>query len=107
VQTCALPISIVGNRPNPLSLLHVSDNNETNRLLANASVTVEPVDNLFVKFSTGMDLSYSVRGNYFPTETLHGAQQGGDARLWNRKSQHSSNELTATYNLDLNSIHRL
>jgi TonB-linked SusC/RagA family outer membrane protein len=98
---------IVGNRPNPLSLLHVTDNNETNRLLANASVTVEPFDNLFVKFSTGMDLSYSVRGNYFPTETLHGAQQGGDARLWNRKSQHSSNELTATYNLDLNSIHRL
>lgn len=98
---------IVGNRPNPLSLLHVTDNNITNRALANASVTIEPIDDLFVKLSTGIDLSYSTRGNYFPKETLHGGQQGGDARLWNRKNQHNSNELTITYNLDLNSIHQL
>ncbi len=98
---------IVGNRPNPLSLLHVTDNNISNRLLANASVTVEPINNLFVKFSTGMDLSYSTRGNYFPTETLHGAQLGGDARLWNRKNQHTSNEITVNYSLDINSEHRI
>lgn len=98
---------IVGNRPNPLSLLHVTDNSVTNRLLANASVTVEPLNNLFIKLSAGTDLSYSTRGNYFPTETLHGGQQGGDARLWNRKNQHQSNELMITYNLDLNSTHRL
>src|SRR5690606_29339863 len=82
-------------------------NSVVNRLLANASVTVEPVDNLFVKLSMGTDLSYSTRGNYFPTQTLHGGQQGGDARLWNRKNQHRSNELMITYNLDLNSVHRL
>ena len=98
---------IVGNRPNPLSLLHVTDNTITNRLLANASLTVEPIDNLFVKFNTGMDLSYSTRGNYFPKETLQGAQQGGDARLWNRKSQHTQTEITVNYNLDLNSIHKI
>lgn len=97
---------IVGNRPNPLSLLHVTDNTITNRLLANASLTIEPLKNLFVKLSTGVDLSYSTRGNYFPKETLHGAQQGGDARLWNRKYQHNSNELTVNYNLDLNKTHR-
>lgn len=97
---------IVGNRPNPASLLYVTDNNITDRVLANASITYEPIDGLFLKYSTGMDLSYSTRGNYFPTQTLWGNQLQGDARIWNRKNSHTSNEFTANYNFDLNTVHR-
>ncbi|MDR0863840.1 MAG: SusC/RagA family TonB-linked outer membrane protein [Candidatus Symbiothrix sp.] len=96
---------LLPTQPNPYSLLEVTDNTRIDRLLANTSVTYEPIQNLFIKAHVGLDRTHQSRNTYMPKTTLYGSWTGGIGSINEQDNEQYLTELTANYNFRLNAIH--
>ena len=97
----------LATQPNPYSLLENTDNTIMDRVLANASVTAEPIKNLFLKYHVGLDRSHQTRNIYEPKSTLHGGNTGGNAIIYLSDNEQYLSELTANYSLSPNNDHKI
>ena len=96
-----------GTQPNPYSLLENTDNTIMDRLLANASVTAEPIQNLFLKFNVGTDRAIQTRNIYEPKSTLHGGFTNGNAIMYGSGNEQYLTEFTVNYSFNLAMIHKI
>jgi TonB-linked SusC/RagA family outer membrane protein len=96
---------LLPTQPNPYSLLEVTDNTLIDRLLANTSVTIEPVKNLSFRINAGLDRTHQTRNTYMPKSTLYGNLTGGIASINERENEQYLTELTANYVFRLKTIH--
>jgi TonB-linked SusC/RagA family outer membrane protein len=87
--------------PNPVSLLDITDNTIKDRLLGSAYLQVEPIKNLLLKVSLGMDRKYAKRKAYLPTVTLSGASTNGNANITQEDKTDYIMDLTANYSRDI------
>jgi TonB-linked SusC/RagA family outer membrane protein len=83
--------------PNPVSLLDIVDKTTKDRLLGSTYLQVEPVKDLLLKASLGMDRKYAKRKSYLPTTTLAGAAVNGDADIRQEDMADYLLDLTANY----------
>ena len=96
-----------GTQPNPYSLLQNTDNTIMDRVLANASITAEPIQNLFLKFNVGTDRAIQTRNIYEPKSTLHGGNTNGNAVIYGNGNEQYLTELTANYTFNIGNSHRI
>ncbi|GHT11104.1 SusC/RagA family TonB-linked outer membrane protein [Bacteroidia bacterium] len=96
---------LLPQQPNPYSLLDVTDRSLIDRIVANTSVTAEPVKDLLLKLNVGLDRSAQNRKTYMPKTTLYGSQTNGIATINDRDNEQYLTELTANYSFDLFKIH--
>jgi TonB-linked SusC/RagA family outer membrane protein len=71
--------NVYKQRPNPVSLLEITDKTTKDRVLGTAFVSVEPVKGLILKVNAGFDRKVSKRKSYLPTTTLFGKTSNGSA----------------------------
>jgi len=83
---------------NPVSLLDITNKLTKERLLANAYVEVEPIQNLKLKANLGMDRNYQKSKIYLPKTTQKGKDYGGRADIGQSDQKDYLFELTANYN---------
>jgi TonB-linked SusC/RagA family outer membrane protein len=83
--------------PNPVSLLDIVDKTTKDRLLGSTYLQVEPVKDLLLKASLGVDRKYAKRKSYLPTTTLAGAAVNGDADVRQEDMSDYLLDLTANY----------
>jgi TonB-linked SusC/RagA family outer membrane protein len=88
----------MGQIPNPVSLLGITDKTIKDRLLASTYLQVEPIEGLILKASLGVDRKYAKRKNYLPTTTIAGAVNNGSAFISQEDKADYLMELTANYN---------
>ncbi len=93
-------------QPNPYSLLTISDEGRTERMLGNFFVDITPIKNLTIKLKAGMDRGYAKRQSYIPVTTLHGALEHGRAFVSNTDKDDYLLEATANYTKTLNDLHK-
>jgi TonB-linked SusC/RagA family outer membrane protein len=93
-------------QPNPYSLLEVTDQSMTDRLIANVSVIAEPLKALILKAHAGINRSVYTRNTYMPQTTLYGDLTDGIATMNTRNMENYIAELTANYNFTLFEAHR-
>ncbi|MDR1864696.1 MAG: SusC/RagA family TonB-linked outer membrane protein [Bacteroidales bacterium] len=94
-------------QPNPYSLLEVTDNSIIDRIVANSSITAEPVKDLLIKLNVGLDRSIHKRHTYMPKTTLYGGNSNGIATINERGNEQYLTEITASYHLRLKEAHQL
>jgi TonB-linked SusC/RagA family outer membrane protein len=87
--------------PNPVSLLEIVDNTTKDRLLSSAYLQVEPVKNLILKASLGVDRKYAKRKAYLPNTTIAGAATNGNANITQEDMADYLMDLTANYTLNI------
>ncbi|MDR2563225.1 MAG: TonB-dependent receptor [Prevotellaceae bacterium] len=92
---------LLPTQPNPYSLLEVTDRTVMDRLLANGSIIVEPIKDLTLKLSAGIDRSHQERNTYMPKSTLHGNLQKGVATINQNNNEQYLSEITANYNFTI------
>lgn len=88
-------------QPNPYSLLTISDEGRIERFLGNFFVDITPLKGLTVKLKAGIDRGSSIRQNYLPTTTLHGALEHGRAFISSVDNNSYLLEATANYNTSI------
>ncbi|KAA6335380.1 TonB-dependent receptor SusC [termite gut metagenome] len=91
----------MGQIPNPVSLLEISDKTNKDRVLGSAYAQVEPVKGLTLKATLGFDRKDVKRKNYVPNTTLYGASVGGDAHVSQDDDLDYLLDLTATYTKEI------
>lgn len=84
--------------PNPVSLLDITDQTRKERLLATAFVELEPVKDLKIRGSVGIDRNYQKRKTYLPKTTLYGQKENGQADIAQADKSDYLAELTVNYN---------
>ena len=67
------------SRPNPVSLLEISDITTKDRVIGSGYLSIEPLKGLILKTTLGFDRKSANRKTYLPKTTLYGAQAGGQA----------------------------
>ena len=67
----------LGMIPNPVSMLEITDQTQTDRLLANGYIEATFWKDLKVKLNMGIDKNQGRRSTYLPKSTLYGKQEGG------------------------------
>jgi TonB-linked SusC/RagA family outer membrane protein len=92
----------MGQIPNPVSLLEITDKTIKDRLLGSAYLSVEPVKGLLLKASLGFDRQYAKRKNYLPTTTTAGAVENGRAYITQNDRMDYLMDLTANYTKEIN-----
>lgn len=90
----------MGQYPNPVSLLEMTDKTTKDRVLASGFVQVEPIKGLIFKSTLGFDRRYDKRKNYLPNTTMYGAAVGGQANIYQRDNNDYLFDITATYMKD-------
>jgi TonB-linked SusC/RagA family outer membrane protein len=65
--------------PNPVSLLEIQDESKKERLLLTTFIEAEPIENLTLRLTMGVDKSKALRNTYLPTSTMYGQVEGGKA----------------------------
>ncbi|MDR2806367.1 MAG: TonB-dependent receptor [Dysgonamonadaceae bacterium] len=93
-------------QPNPYSLLNVKDEGRMDRILANASLTIKPLDGLSIKLNGGTDIAYQKRNTYMPKSTLWGQIFNGKAGISAGENEQYLLEATANYLKTIRTIHR-
>ena len=93
--------------PNPVSLLEIDDESKNEDLFVNSFIQAEPIENLTMKLSLGMNRNWSWRNTYLPTSTLYGQREGGSAsRAYNGKVDYLVNFI-AQYRKTFNEVHNV
>lgn len=72
-----------GFLPNPVSLLDITDESITERLLMTSYVQVDPFEGFNVRALVGVDRNQGRRSYYLPTSVVFGAREGGYASITN------------------------
>ena len=83
---------------NPVSMLDIKSETQTDHLLGNLSLTWDVISGLRLKGIVGADIYYSQANHYLPSTTLAGASTNGKAaKQLNTKNDYQA-QLLATYN---------
>ena len=93
--------------PNPASLLEITDETITERFLGSAFIELEPIEDLKLKASFGIDRNYQKRKAYLPKSSLYGARENGKANIAQNDRNDYLAEFTANYTKVFNDIHSL
>lgn len=93
--------------PNPVSLLEITDKSTVENVRAIGSISLTPLEGLFVKFNAGIDRNIGFRTVYLPKSTLYGQNVGGEASINQSNRLDTNFDLTATYNKSFNEKHSL
>ncbi|MEQ9298481.1 MAG: TonB-dependent receptor [Cyclobacteriaceae bacterium] len=88
--------------PNPVSLLEISDEIKTNRLLGTAFIDYELAPGLKAKLRVGRDQSSSEREALIPLSTVRGEQANGEGEVGEVDSWSTLSEFTMTYQKTVN-----
>lgn len=88
----------LGQIPNPVSLLDITDQTNTHRLLANGFLIWNFFEKLEAKLNIGIDRNTGIRNTYLPKTTLYGEQEGGKANISNSSTQDILGEFILRYN---------
>ena len=91
----------LGMIPNPVSMLEITDQTQTDRLLANGYIEATFWKDLKVKLNMGFDKNEGRRNTYLPKSTLYGKQEGGKASINENRTLDLLFELTANYSKSL------
>ena len=91
----------LGMIPNPVSMLEITDQTQTDRLLANGYIEATFWKDLKVKLNMGIDKNQGRRSTYLPKSTLYGKQEGGKANINENRTVDLLFELTANYTKQL------
>jgi TonB-linked SusC/RagA family outer membrane protein len=84
--------------PNPVSLAkEVMDSLSDTRLLSNLFAQVQPIENLTVRSTYGIDYADRGRNTYYPRTTIRGQQAGGEAIRAGATTSSWVNENTVSY----------
>lgn len=92
---------------NPVSLLDISSNTRTDRLLGNVFLSWDIIDGLRLKGVIGADINYSGANSYIPSTTVAGAGANGKAAKALKTKDDYQAQLLATYNKTINDKHEL
>ncbi len=92
--------------PNPVSVLNISDDSKTVRILGSIYGEYQIIEGLAARINLGVDDISSKRGGYIPTTVLSGSQVGGEGELSHHQSQNLLSELTLNYTRNLGSRHQ-
>lgn len=90
--------NVYKQRPNPVSLLEITDKSTRDRILGSGFISVEPIKGLVFKANLGFDRKVSKRKSYLPTTTLFGQISNGIA------SQRQDDGMDYLFNLTANYI---
>jgi len=93
--------------PNPVSLLAIDDQTNTNRLLGTAFVEYEILEGLKAKLNFGRDQSHSQREALVPLSVIRGEQANGEGEAGEIDSWSTLSEFTLTYEKALPNNSRL
>ena len=97
-ETGTYPINpLLGQQPNPYSLLTNVDKGRTDRLLGNVFVEARPLAGLVLRVNAGIDHANIDRKTYQPRTTLYGSTMNGVAYIYNTANNQYLMEATATY----------
>jgi TonB-linked SusC/RagA family outer membrane protein len=88
--------------PNPVSLLEVDDQINTNRILGTVFIEYELVKGLKAKLSVGRDQSHSDRESLIPLSVIRGAQANGEGEAGETDAWSTLSEFTLTYKKEMN-----
>ncbi len=83
--------------PNPVSLLEITDRTTKERALITPYVEINPIEELTLKASFGIDRNYWRREVYMPKSTLYGQKANGRADIGQYDKSDYLMELTANY----------
>jgi TonB-linked SusC/RagA family outer membrane protein len=87
----------MGQLPNPVSLLEITDRTTNDRLLGNVYLEINPIKDLTIRGSLGADRKYAKRRQYVPTTTMYGARVNGQAAIVQDDKFDVLSDLTATW----------
>ncbi|MES3019276.1 MAG: TonB-dependent receptor [Bacteroidota bacterium] len=87
-----------GLRPNPYSILQISDNSAIERALINANLDIKPHKDLTVQVKAGLDRNTNRRNNYQPSTTFFGNLENGIAQVSQNGNNNLLYEVNTTYN---------
>jgi TonB-linked SusC/RagA family outer membrane protein len=87
----------LGQSPNPVSLLEITDKTLKDRLIGSAYLQVEPIQGLLLKASLGVDRKYAKLKQYLPMTTMYGAINNGSAYISQEDKTDYLMDLTANY----------
>jgi TonB-linked SusC/RagA family outer membrane protein len=87
----------MGQIPNAVSLLEITDLTTKDRLLGTAYMEIKPIRDLTIRGSLGADRKYAKRRQYVPATTLYGARVNGEASIVQDDKLDMLMDLTATY----------
>jgi TonB-linked SusC/RagA family outer membrane protein len=93
--------------PNPVSLLNIQDNTETNRALVNFSTEYNILSGLSAKINLGLDRSSSRREALIPTSVIRGEQANGEGEIGNANNTNVLAEFTLNYQKSFNNGNQL
>ncbi len=93
--------------PNPVSLLDIDDQINTNRILGTAFVQYEIASGLKAKINFGRDQSHSEREALVPLSVIRGEQANGEGEVGKTDSWSTLSEFTLTYDKELKNNSRL
>ena len=107
-ETDTYPINpLLGQQPNPYSLLNNTDKGRTDRLLGNIFIEATPLSGLTLRVNAGLDHANIDRKTYQPRSTLNGKNLNGVAYIYNTANNQYLMEATATYQRTFNDIHNV
>lgn len=92
---------------NPVSLLEVTSNTRTDRMLGNIFLSWDIIDGLRLKGIVGADINYSQANSYLPITTVPGAAANGKADKVLRTKDDYQAQLLATYNKTIKEYHEV
>jgi len=93
--------------PNPVSLLGITNEAKNNALMITGYIEANPVKNLTIKATLGLDRKTNQSDQYVPTSTRYGFEKNGIASKANANNQMMLGSIIANYNLTLNDTHLL
>ncbi|KAB4180827.1 TonB-dependent receptor [Bacteroides uniformis] len=106
--TGTYPINpLLGQQPNPYSLLNNTDKGRTDRLLGNIFIEAKPIAGLTLRVNAGLDHANVDRKTYQPRSTLNGKNLNGVAYIYNTDNNQYLMEATATYQRTFADIHSI
>lgn len=107
-KTGTYPINpLLGQQPNPYSLLTNTDKGRTDRLLGNIFLEARPLAGLLLRVNAGIDHANMERDTYQPRTTLNGKNLNGVAYIYNTANDQYLLEATATYQKTLAKVHNI
>ena len=107
-KTDTYPINpLLGQQPNPYSLLNNTDKGRTDRILGNVFIEAKPIFGLTLRVNAGLDHANIDRKTYQPRSTLNGKNLNGVAYIYNTANNQYLMEATATYQRTFNDEHNV
>ena len=97
----------LASMPNPVSLLTISDETITKRVLGNVFLTADIIEGLQARINVGIDNQTGKRNTYLPKTTLYGQQVDGQANISENNEFDKLFNATLNYKKSISSHHNL